>query len=152
MWGRNDGLANLISPKIQSSPTRKSASFCNLIYPTPVVYEVNLEGVMISRPRMLEGTWCFVGEMERDAVISHGAVEFLRDRLCFSSDRYETAFCKSCGTVAKHEPGGVIECIKCKGKTEPVRCVIPRVYIHIDHILRAMGVNIKHNLIPATQS
>jgi DNA-directed RNA polymerase II subunit RPB2 len=41
-----------------------------------------------------------VGEMERDAIISHGASAFLQERLCLVSDAFETVYCSTCGTMA----------------------------------------------------
>ena len=38
--------------------------------------------------------------MERDAIISHGAASFLKERLCTVSDAYETVYCSGCGTMA----------------------------------------------------
>jgi DNA-directed RNA polymerase II subunit RPB2 len=42
-----------------------------------------------------------VGEMERDAIISHGCSEVLRDRLCVNSDLFETVVCKKCGFLSE---------------------------------------------------
>jgi DNA-directed RNA polymerase beta subunit len=40
------------------------------------------------------------GEMERDNLISFGAPQLLRERLMFSSDRYEIKYCVRCGSIA----------------------------------------------------
>jgi DNA-directed RNA polymerase II subunit RPB2 len=42
------------------------------------------------------------GEMERDAIVSHGAASVLNDRLCEQSDNFQTMVCRSCGLLARH--------------------------------------------------
>ena len=41
-----------------------------------------------------------LGEMERDAMIAHGAAGFLIDRYLYNSDRFDTVICKKCGQFA----------------------------------------------------
>jgi len=42
------------------------------------------------------------GEMERDAVASHGATRFMRGRMYDSSDKYSVFVCKKCGHIASY--------------------------------------------------
>lgn len=53
-----------------------------------------------------------VGEMERDAIISHGASSLLQDRLFKASDDYSAPFCDNCQVlVSRRRNGG--QCQQC---------------------------------------
>ena len=45
-----------------------------------------------------------IGEMERDAVISHGATEFLRESMMERGDSYRMAICNTTGMMAIYNP------------------------------------------------
>ncbi|MEO6068778.1 MAG: hypothetical protein ABIQ41_12460 [Gemmatimonadales bacterium] len=82
-------------------------------------------------------------EMERDAGISHGASAFLRERLMYVSDGYQTAFCKTCGTFAINDATTrqYKTCRLC-GDDSFGRCTIPYAYKLLMHLLSAMAVNL----------
>ena len=50
------------------------------------------------------------GEMERDCMISHGASDFIRDRLFHCSDPFKVVICEQCGNIATSPK----ECRACK--------------------------------------
>jgi DNA-directed RNA polymerase II subunit RPB2 len=62
------------------------------------------------------------GEMERDAMVAHGATAFLQDRLFFNSDPFEAPVCKRCGILARSE---VLPCKWCKEKSDVAMIKMP---------------------------
>lgn len=90
--------------------------------------------------------------MERDSAISHGASAFLRERLMFVSDAYQTAFCITCGTFAvndaqtrRYKP-----CRLC-GDSNFGRCTVPYVYKLLTHLLAAPGLNLRPEFITSEE-
>ena len=58
------------------------------------------------------------GEMEKDAMVSHGASRFTRGRLYDSSDKYSVHVCKNCGLIAAYNDKMNIHCCKtCNNRT-----------------------------------
>jgi len=58
------------------------------------------------------------GEMERDAVLAHGAMDFLRDRLYHNSDPFEVPVCGTCRLYAinrlNEDGSSTLLCHRCK--------------------------------------
>lgn len=90
-----------------------------------------------------------VGEMERDAAISHGAASFLQERLCLVSDKYETVYCSTCGSIAI---SNIMEqkyvCRNCDERAEFGKCTIPTSYKLLSQLLLAAGINTKFKMQP----
>jgi DNA-directed RNA polymerase II subunit RPB2 len=52
------------------------------------------------------------GEMEKDAMVSHGASKFTRERMYDVSDKYSVYICKKCGLIASYNNELHIHCCK----------------------------------------
>lgn len=94
-----------------------------------------------------------VGEMERDAIITHGATKFLQERL--TSDAYETVYCKKCGIIAISDTlAKNYSCRRCKGlatKDSFGRITIPYSMKLLMHYLNGMGFHMKFKLATPEQ-
>lgn len=95
-----------------------------------------------------------LGEMERDALVSHGVSHILQERYLFASDAYPTPFCKKCGIVAEpaHSDkfgatitGKQARCRVC-GCNDVQPITVPYAYKLLTQELAAMGIHVKHEI------
>jgi DNA-directed RNA polymerase II subunit RPB2 len=84
-----------------------------------------------------------VGEMERDALVSHGSSALLRERLCDVSDVYNLPVCQ-CGVIAitNHEEK-LYKCTACGPNTKIGVIRIPYVVKLLLHWLNVAGIHMK---------
>uniref|UniRef100_A0A182Y5R7 DNA-directed RNA polymerase subunit beta n=1 Tax=Anopheles stephensi TaxID=30069 RepID=A0A182Y5R7_ANOST len=100
------------------------------------------------------------GEMERDALISHGASFLLQDRMMHGSDKVVTLVCRRCGTLIgpmdsvtkrlavntnelQHTPA---TCRLCEDDKEIGHVEIPYIFKFLVSQLSAMNINVKLEL------
>lgn len=87
------------------------------------------------------------GEMERDALISHGASETLTERLCTSSDAYKAVFCKTCGNIAISSTVTQTQNCRCCGNAGKFgTCLIPYAFRLLQNLLAGAALSIRFKL------
>jgi DNA-directed RNA polymerase II subunit RPB2 len=87
------------------------------------------------------------GEMERDAIISHGASAFLQERLCGVSDAYTPVYCSTCGTIAiANHASEKFVCRLCGDNAKFGTCTIPYAYKLLTHMLAGAGFNLQFGM------
>ena len=66
------------------------------------------------------------GEMEKDAIVAHGASAFNKDRLLDSSDKFTINVCKKCGLIARfNSEKKIYLCNTCDNKTHFSKVELP---------------------------
>ena len=82
-----------------------------------------------------------LGEMEKDAVVAHGAARFAKERLYDVSDKYEVHVCKSCGMIAAFNDAADIHlCRTCDNRTDFRRVQLPYSCKLLFQELMGMGI------------
>jgi DNA-directed RNA polymerase II subunit RPB2 len=81
------------------------------------------------------------GEMERDAIVSHGMSAFIRDRMYFCADKYQVNICKKCGKIAAYnEAKSIYKCTSCDNRTNFSLVQIPYAFKLLCQELESMNV------------
>jgi DNA-directed RNA polymerase II subunit RPB2 len=82
-----------------------------------------------------------IGEMERDAIISHGASQFLRSRFYNCSDKYQINVCRKCGMIATCNHNiNIYKCHTCENTTDFAYVEIPYACKLLFHELQTMNI------------
>jgi len=81
------------------------------------------------------------GEMERDAIVAHGASTFLKERMLDVSDNYRVFACRKCGMMAVANPEkNKYKCMNCKNCADVTQVRIPYSMKLLMQELMTMGV------------
>ena len=81
------------------------------------------------------------GEMERDAMLGHGAAAFLKERMMDVSDNYRIFVCKTCGMMCPANPEkSIYKCNMCKSSADVKEVRIPYAAKLLFQELLAMSV------------
>lgn len=92
------------------------------------------------------------GEMERDALIGHGAMNTLRCRLCTDSDAMKACVCKNCGSILSYTSGiksainitdTSITCRACGSAQSAAAVEIPAITAMLAFELASLGIKLK---------
>lgn len=82
------------------------------------------------------------GEMERDALISHGASNALVERLMEVSDPYPAFFCADCGSFAVNHKDWFETCHQCGNSTNFCKKTVPYAWKYLHDLLMTLGMNL----------
>jgi DNA-directed RNA polymerase beta subunit len=81
------------------------------------------------------------GEMERDAIVAHGASTFLKERMLDTSDNYRVFICRKCGLICTANPEkNIYKCAQCKNNADITQVRIPYSMKLLMQELMTMGV------------
>lgn len=81
------------------------------------------------------------GEMERDAIVAHGASAFLKERMLDVSDNFRVFICRQCGLICTANPDkNIFKCTSCKNNADITQIRIPYAMKLLIQELMTMGV------------
>jgi DNA-directed RNA polymerase beta subunit len=159
----DDGEINISLENITKLPIQKETTFCfSMLYETFYVRANGKEFwsgnsrssgpvVQLTRQpvegRSRDGGHRF-GEMERDCMIGHGTVSFMKERLLDVSDKFPIHVCSSCGNysiVNTDENINLYECKLCDNYNDFKRLEIPYATKLLTQELQGMGLNVSYN-------
>ena len=85
-----------------------------------------------------------MGEMERDAIVAHGASLFLKERLLECSDNSRQCICKTCGMIIVSNPdSNIYNCAQCRNNTNPTQIRIPYSFKLLMQELQCMNIGVR---------
>ena len=82
-----------------------------------------------------------IGEMERDAIVAHGASTFIKERMLDTSDNYRVFICRGCGMICTANPEKhIYKCSNCKNHADIVQVRLPYAMKLLIQELMTMGI------------
>ena len=79
--------------------------------------------------------------MEKDALLAHGAVHFLKERMFDCSDKFVFYVCKDCGMIAVANPvKNIFRCTYCGNTKNLAKTFVPYATKLMWQELMAMGI------------
>lgn len=88
-----------------------------------------------------------LGEMERDALIGHGVVQFLQERFVDSSDAITIYVCDECGEIGHYDPRKKRwVCPIHKDRYEMHKVVVPYAFVLLVNELKSMAISVKFKI------
>lgn len=87
-----------------------------------------------------------VGEMERDAMLSHGATSLILDRFVDCSDKFKIVICSKCSNIATSNFLTKNECRICNTDENLGFVEIPYIFLLIIRMLNTMNINVSLNV------
>ena len=82
-----------------------------------------------------------IGEMERDCMLAHGSVQFLKERLFDNSDKYVAYVCQNCGFISvANSQQNIYQCLYCDHSTGYSQIQIPYASKLLIQELMAMSI------------
>ena len=84
-----------------------------------------------------------IGEMERDAMISHGAAQFLKESMMERSDKFTMHLCEQCGEIPVlniKKTNALAYCPNCKNETHFAKVEVPYAFKLLMQEMEAMNI------------
>ncbi|SPN79743.1 DNA-directed RNA polymerase subunit RPB2 [Brazilian cedratvirus IHUMI] len=93
-----------------------------------------------------------IGNMEKNAMLSHGASDALVDSFMYRSDAYEAIFCTTCGSIAiASEMYDNPICRQCDDKAKFGRASVPYASVWLKSLLSGAGINLRYKFEEKTK-
>lgn len=94
-------------------------------------------------PGRIRGGGLRFGYMERDAILSHGASELIREIYLVSSDKYKCMICSKCRNVAYIDSSSKYHCRVCADEADIGNLEVPFSHMLTQNLLAGAGISLK---------